>query len=164
MKERIKHMISEWYTSFQFHSKEVRGSGLSARNRGSSLVAMSVVTPELNIREFSKFYGRRHLVVNGDRVVDFVAGERRVFSFCHQRMKGVGRASSLAPYLSATTHAVPSVTRPPTVEFPKAVTKIVSQGRPLTNSYSSMAQGFMPKTRPWVSPKATFGLLASASN
>lgn len=76
-------------------------------------------------------------------------------------MNGVIRASSLAPYLSATTHTVPSVTRPVIVEFPKKVAAVVSQGRPLLNSNYSMSQVFLPKTRAWVNTKATFGLTSA---
>lgn len=76
-------------------------------------------------------------------------------------MNGVIRASSLAPYLSATTHTVPSVTRPVIVEFPKKVAGVVSQGRPLLNSNYSMSQVFLPKTRAWVNTKATFGLTSA---
>lgn len=77
------------------------------------------------------------------------------------KMNGVIRASSLAPYLSATTHTVPSVTRPVIVEFPKKVADVVSQGRPLLNSNYSMSQVFLPKTRAWVNTKATFGLTST---
>lgn len=73
-------------------------------------------------------------------------------------MKRVARSSSLAPYLSATTHVVPSGTRPAIVEFPKRVSKIVSQGRPLLNSNYSLSKAFMPRTGSWTYPEAVLGL------
>lgn len=63
-----------WYTSFSV-SLRVRRQRESYSIR-TEQVATSVVTPEFKISEYNEFYGRRHLVLNGDRVVVFLTGER----------------------------------------------------------------------------------------
>jgi Ubiquinol-cytochrome c reductase 8 kDa, N-terminal len=69
----------------------------------------------------------------------------------------VGRATGLAPYLSATVNVIPPSTRPIITEFAKKTEKLVSDSRPLVTSSYGLSKTFLAPGG-WLNTRATVGL------
>lgn len=73
----------------------------------------------------------------------------------------VGRATGLAPYLSATVNVIPPSTRPIITEFAKKTEKLVSDSRPLITSSYGLSKTFLAPGG-WLNTRATVGLTSSS--
>lgn len=71
-----------------------------------------------------------------------------------------GRATSFAPYLSATVNVIPPSTRPIITEFARKADKIISEPRPQITSSYGLSKAFLP-TSGWLNTRATVGLTSS---
>ena len=69
----------------------------------------------------------------------------------------VGRATGLAPYISATVNVIPPSTRPIITEFARRTEKLVSEPRPLITTSYGLSKAFIP-TGGWLNTRATVGL------
>lgn len=72
-----------------------------------------------------------------------------------------GRATGLAPYLSATVNVIPPSTRPIITEFAKKAEKLVSEPRPLITSSYGLSKAFL-STGSLLNGRATVGLTSES--
>jgi ubiquinol-cytochrome c reductase iron-sulfur subunit len=73
----------------------------------------------------------------------------------------LGRATGIAPYLSATVNVIAPSSRPIITEFAKKAEKLASDVRPLITTNYGMSKAFLPTTG-WMNNRATIGLTSAS--